>query len=105
MILILHGRKVLKEALKFLPALNQQHRQFETGLDFLNSSNTQEIDNPKLESSRFQDDLFNQTAGALNFSPDFDKLMYNERLKTRTVQVENCRSKLFGINKDNSTVC
>ena len=68
-----------------------------------------EIDNPKLESSRFQDNSFNQAAGAgagaLNFSPDFDKLMYNERLKTRTVQVENCRSKLFGINKDNSTVC
>ena len=66
-----------------------------------------EIDNPKLESPRFQDNSFNQAAGAgaLNFSPDFDKLMYNERLKTRTVQVENCRSKLFGINKDNSTVC
>ena len=64
-----------------------------------------EIDNPKLESSKFQDHLFNPTAGALNFSPDFDKLMYHERLKTRTAQVENCRSKLFGINKDSSTVC
>ena len=64
-----------------------------------------EIDNPKLESLRFQDHLFNPAAGALNFSPDFDKLIYHERLKTRTAQVENCRSKLFRINKDSSTVC
>ena len=30
--------------------------------------------------------------------------MYHERLKTRTAQVENYHSKLFGINKDNSTI-
>ena len=61
-----------------------------------------EIDNPKLESARFQDHLLQQHA--LDFSPDFDKLMCQERLKTSIAQIDSCRSKLFGINKDSSTV-
>ena len=60
--------KIRKQSGEFLPTSSQQRRQFETDLDLFNPSNTREIDNTKLESSRFQDNLFNQAAGALNFS-------------------------------------
>ena len=69
-------KKIHKSTIRnqFLLTSSQKHRQFETDLDLFNRSNKREIDNPKLESSRFQDNLFNQAAGALNFSPDFEHI-------------------------------
>ena len=65
-----------------LPTLCQQQRHFETDLELFNPSNTREIDKTKLEPSRFQDHLFKPDV--LDFSPDFEKLMYHKRLEART---------------------